>query len=64
MPCGGGAYLLLREYTNISDPLSQVFTILLIVAIRTLAVKYHWEMPKFYLNEKSRSNPEKNSPDL
>lgn len=61
---GGGAYLLLREYTNISDPLSQVFTILLIVAIRTLAVKYHWEMPKFYLNEKSRSNPEKNSPGL
>jgi len=31
-----------------------VSTILLIVAVRTLAVRYQWEMPKFYLSKEER----------
>ncbi|MEC5394686.1 trimeric intracellular cation channel family protein [Bergeyella sp. RCAD1439] len=45
---GGGVFLLLAHYTSLSSTLIQIVTILLIVAIRTLAVKYHWQMPKFY----------------
>lgn len=45
---GGAVFLLLAEYTTFSYTLVQVVTILLIVAIRTMAVKYHWQMPKFY----------------
>ncbi|MBM7417601.1 MULTISPECIES: trimeric intracellular cation channel family protein [Chryseobacterium] len=45
---GGAIFLLLTTFTALSYTIIQIFTILLIVAIRTLAVKYHWQMPKFY----------------
>lgn len=45
---GGGIFMLLVQFTTLSYTLVQVFTILLIVIIRTLAVKYHWRIPKFY----------------
>ncbi|MDO5615867.1 MAG: trimeric intracellular cation channel family protein [Cruoricaptor ignavus] len=50
---GGSAFLLLSYYTKFSYTFVQIFTILLIVGIRTLAVKYHWQMPKFYIKEES-----------
>lgn len=45
---GGGIFLILVKYTTLSYSFIQILTILLIVGIRTLAVKYHWQMPKFY----------------
>lgn len=45
---GGATFLFLTTFTNLSYTVIQIFTILLIVSIRTLAVKYHWQMPKFY----------------
>ena len=45
---GGGIFLLLTSFSRLSYTVVQIFTILLIVAIRTLAVKYHWRIPKFY----------------
>ncbi len=45
---GGSVFLLLTIYTKLSYPFIQISTILLIVIIRTLAVKYQWQMPKFY----------------
>ena len=45
---GGGIFLVLVKYTSLSYALVQISTILLIVAIRTLAVKYQWQIPKFY----------------
>jgi len=45
---GGTIFLGLVKYSTLSYAFVQVSTILLIVAIRTLAVKYHWQMPKFY----------------
>ena len=45
---GGAIYLLLDRYSTLSHTFVQIVTILLIVAIRTLAVKYHWQFPKFY----------------
>lgn len=50
---GGSAFLLLVKYSSFKYVIVQVFTILLIVAIRTLAVKYHWQMPKFYYAEQN-----------
>lgn len=45
---GATVYILLRNFTSLSETFIQITTILLIVTIRTLAVKYHWQMPKFY----------------
>lgn len=45
---GGSFYILLRHYTNISEEINQTITILLIFSIRIFAVKYRWEIPKFY----------------
>ncbi|MDL1913191.1 MAG: trimeric intracellular cation channel family protein [Bergeyella sp.] len=45
---GGIFFLVFIHFTSLSLPFIQVFTILLIVTIRTLAVKYHWQIPKFY----------------
>ncbi|SKB71138.1 Uncharacterized membrane protein YeiH [Soonwooa buanensis] len=45
---GSAVFLLLVKYATFTYTFVQVFTILLIVAIRSLAVKYHWQMPKFY----------------
>ena len=50
---GGGIFLLLVKYTSLSFAFIQVLTILLIVGIRTLAVKYHWQIPKFYCADSS-----------
>ncbi|WP_052252098.1 trimeric intracellular cation channel family protein [Kaistella solincola] len=45
---GGTIFLGFVKYSTLSYAFVQVSTILLIVAIRTFAVKYHWEIPKFY----------------
>lgn len=45
---GGSVFLLLTKFTDFSYKFIHIFTILLIVAIRTFSVKYQWEMPKFY----------------
>ena len=45
---GGITYMGLYVLTDLSTTFIQIFTILLIVGIRTLAVKYHWQIPKFY----------------
>lgn len=50
---GGGMFLLLARYTTLSYTFVQILTILLIVSIRTMAVKYHWQMPKFYGQDRS-----------
>lgn len=50
---GGGVFLFLVKYSTLSYTFVQISTILLIVAIRTLAVKYHWQIPKFYGNEQN-----------
>ena len=47
---GGTAFLLLSLFTRLSYGFVQISTILLIVLIRTLAVKYYWRIPKFYDN--------------
>lgn len=51
---GGVTFLLLIDYTPFSYIVVHIFTILLIVLIRTLAVKYQWEIPKFYLPKNQR----------
>ena len=45
---GGSVFLIMAKYTSWSYTLVQISTILMIVIIRTLAVKYHWRIPKFY----------------
>jgi len=45
---GGSAFLLMTKFIPLSYTFIQIFTIILIVTIRTLAVKYQWQMPKFY----------------
>ncbi|MGA9213349.1 trimeric intracellular cation channel family protein [Kaistella sp.] len=45
---GGSVFLILAKFTNLSYTFVQISTILLIVVIRTLAVKYQWQIPKFY----------------
>lgn len=45
---GGGLFLTLVKYSALSYALIQISTILLIVIIRTLAVKYQWQISKFY----------------
>lgn len=45
---GGGSFMLMAKFTNFSYGFVQIFTILLIVTIRTLAQKFQWQIPKFY----------------
>lgn len=45
---GGSLYIVLKNFSNLSETFIQIITIFFIVLIRTLAVKYHWQMPKFY----------------
>ncbi len=45
---GGGLFLTLVKYTTLTYAFIQISTILLIVLIRTLAVQYQWQIPKFY----------------
>lgn len=51
---GGGIFLVLVRYSSLSYAFVQVFTILLIVGIRTFAVKYQWQIPKFYGRDHSQ----------
>lgn len=51
---GGGIFLVLVRYFSLSYAFVQVFTILLIVGIRTFAVKYQWQIPKFYGRDHSQ----------
>lgn len=52
---GGSLFLLLVRYGTLSYTFVQIFTIVSIVTIRTLAVKYKWQMPKFYAADSNRS---------
>ena len=45
---GGAFYIVLKNFSNFSETFNQIITIFFIVLIRTLAVKYHWQIPKFY----------------
>lgn len=45
---GGILFLFLTQYTDFPYTVVHISTILLIVIIRTLAVRYGWQMPKFY----------------
>ncbi len=45
---GGVLFLALVNFTSLSYLVVQISTILVIVIIRTLAVQYHWQIPKFY----------------
>jgi uncharacterized membrane protein YeiH len=45
---GGSVFLLFVKYSSFSYTFVQISTILLIVMIRTLAIKFHWQIPKFY----------------
>lgn len=45
---GGALFLILSEFFGISEQFIQVITILLIVLIRLISVKYHLHFPKFY----------------
>nr|WP_230380169.1 trimeric intracellular cation channel family protein [Kaistella gelatinilytica] len=45
---GGGVFLLLVKLTSFSYGFVQISTIIIIVAIRTLALKFQWQIPKFY----------------
>lgn len=53
---GGILFLVLIKYTEISYVMVHTLTILMIVGIRTLAVRYEWEMPKFYLSREERKD--------
>lgn len=50
---GGVLYWSLIKYTDIPYVVIHISTILMIVVIRTLAVKYEWQMPKFYTKEEN-----------
>ncbi|KIA90220.1 trimeric intracellular cation channel family protein [Kaistella jeonii] len=50
---GGSVFLLFVNYSRFSYTFVQISTILLIVGIRTLAVKYQWQIPKFYGSEQN-----------
>lgn len=45
---GGSVFISMVYFSNLSYQFVQISTILIIVAIRTLAVRYRWQMPKFY----------------
>lgn len=45
---GGLLFLLMMKFTTLPYVFIHAFTIITIVVIRTLAVKYEWQMPKFY----------------
>ncbi len=43
---GGTAFIILEKYSNFTLGFTQISTIVVIVAIRMLSVKFHWHMPK------------------
>ncbi len=50
---GGGVFLIFVKFGSFTYTFVQVSTIILIVLIRTLAVKFRWQMPNFYGNTQS-----------
>lgn len=48
---GGIVYILLNKYTPLTLPVVQLITIGIIVFIRVIAMKFHLQIPKFYLHE-------------
>lgn len=52
---GGTFFLIAVKYLTLSYAFVQIFTISTIVIVRTLAVKYQWEIPKFYWSDKNNS---------
>ena len=52
---GGAVFLIAVKYLTFSYAFVQIFTILTIVIVRTLAVKFQWEIPKFYWSNKHNS---------
>ncbi|MGI9526751.1 MAG: trimeric intracellular cation channel family protein [Weeksellaceae bacterium] len=46
---GGGAFIILNNFTTLSNTVIQIITIALIVLIRVIAMKYHLQIPKFYI---------------
>lgn len=50
---GGSLFLIMVKYSSFKYVFVQISTILLIVLIRTLAVKFHWQIPKFYGSEQN-----------
>lgn len=55
---GGALFLVLMKNTTLPYIIIHISTILLIVAIRTFAVKYQWQMPKFYTIKEERDELE------
>ncbi|WP_417429880.1 trimeric intracellular cation channel family protein [Halpernia sp.] len=52
---GGLFFLIAVKYFTFSYTFVQIFTILTIVIIRTLAVRFQWEIPKFYWSDRNNS---------
>lgn len=52
---GGAVFLFAVEFLTFSYAFVQVFTIITIVVVRTLAVKLQWEIPKFYWSNKNNT---------
>ncbi len=48
---GGALYFVLEDYTSLSHYWVQTICIATIVLIRTLSLKYNWQIPKFYLEK-------------
>lgn len=46
---GGMMFIILNTYTYLSAPIIQIITIGVIVLIRVIAMKFHLQIPKFYL---------------
>ncbi|MXV37873.1 trimeric intracellular cation channel family protein [Flavobacteriaceae bacterium Ap0902] len=46
---GGAAFIFLNNFTHLSNTIIQIITIAVIVLIRVIAVKYHLQIPKFYV---------------
>lgn len=43
---GGAVFIMLEKYSTFTLGFAQISTIIVIVAIRTLSLKYNWQMPK------------------
>ncbi len=52
---GGILYYILRKYTQ-NVNLSSVLSMMLIFAIRMLATKYRWSLPKIHINDDEKNN--------
>ncbi|MFC6267334.1 trimeric intracellular cation channel family protein [Frigoriflavimonas asaccharolytica] len=50
---GGAVFIILEKYSNFTLGFAQISTIAVIFTIRTLALKYDWQMPKIYSYQKN-----------